>query len=49
MQILIAFLVFAFVAGGSRRASGHFIARPAAMMVISVVVAASYYSLRVVM
>jgi hypothetical protein len=49
VEILIAFLFFAFIAGGSRRASGRFIARPAAMMVISVLVAASFYSLRVVL
>lgn len=47
MQVLIAFLFGCFILGGTRY--GHrFLRSPGWLLVVSVIVAASYFSLRVI-
>jgi hypothetical protein len=47
MQVLIAFLIFCFVLGGTRYGA-VFLRRPVLLLVVSVAVAASFYSLSVI-
>ena len=47
VQVLIGFLILCFVLGGTRYGE-PFLRRPVLLIIVSVVVAASYYSLSVI-
>lgn len=47
MELLLAFILVAFVAGASARGS-RLLGRPSVFMLLSLLVAASYYSIRIV-
>ena len=49
MYVLVMFLFFAVIIGGSRRVRQRVIARPPFVMFVSAVIALSFYSLRVVL